>query len=104
MAFTALLDANVLYSAPLRDLLLQIAVAKLFRARWSDAIHDEWIRAATRAKPDTPSTKWAALRSLMDAHVEDCLVIGFEPLIDPYPFQTRTTGTSSRPQSKAVRM
>ena len=33
MAFTALLDANVLYPAPLRDLLLQIAVTKLFRAR-----------------------------------------------------------------------
>ena len=28
MAFTALLDANVLYPAPLRDLLLQLTTAK----------------------------------------------------------------------------
>lgn len=31
--YTALLDANVLYPAPLRDLLLQLAVTDLFRAR-----------------------------------------------------------------------
>ena len=53
MTVTALLDANVLYPAPLRDLLLQLAVAKLFRARWTDTIHDEWIGAAGRVRPQT---------------------------------------------------
>lgn len=82
MAFAALFDANVLYPAPLRDLLLQLAVTKLFRARWTDAIHDEWTRAAVRNRPDIEPAKWASLRKLMDAHAEDCLVTGFEPLID----------------------
>lgn len=44
MKFTAVLDANVLYPAPLRDLLMRLAVTDLFAARWTERIHDEWIR------------------------------------------------------------
>lgn len=82
MAFTALFDANVLFPAPLRDLLLQLATTKLFRARWSNAIHEEWMRTAKKARPDIPDTNWDELRRLMDAHAEDCLVTDFEPLIE----------------------
>ena len=82
MAFTALIDANVLYSAPIRDVLLQLATAKLFRARWSCSIHNEWIRAATANRPDIDPARWTRLRNLMDAHAEDCIVTGYEPLID----------------------
>lgn len=41
--YTVLLDANVLYPAPMRDLLLQLYVTDLFKARWSVDIHREWI-------------------------------------------------------------
>jgi hypothetical protein len=41
--FTALYDACVLYPAPLRDLLMELAQTGLFRARWTDEIHKEWI-------------------------------------------------------------
>lgn len=34
-------DACVLYPAPLRDLLMQLAVPDIFRARWTDQIHEE---------------------------------------------------------------
>jgi len=37
----ALYDANVLYPAPLRDLLIRLARAGVVSARWSDEIHDE---------------------------------------------------------------
>jgi hypothetical protein len=40
MAFTALYDACVLYPAPLRDLLMQLALSGRFRAKWTNAIHD----------------------------------------------------------------
>ena len=40
----AVLDANVLYPAPLRDFLLRMAEADLFSPKWSDEIQDEWIR------------------------------------------------------------
>jgi hypothetical protein len=39
--YTALLDANILFPAPMRDLFLQLAVTDLFRARWSADIHRE---------------------------------------------------------------
>ena len=34
--YTALLDANVLYPAPVRDLCLQLAVTDLFNAKWTE--------------------------------------------------------------------
>ena len=45
----ALYDACVLYPAPLRDLLMHLALTGLFRARWTDRIHDQWIRAVCDA-------------------------------------------------------
>jgi len=38
-------DANVLYPFHLRNLLIQCAVDRLVAARWTDEIHEEWIRA-----------------------------------------------------------
>jgi hypothetical protein len=40
----ALLDANVLYSNNLRNLLLQLAQNDVFDARWSERIEQEWLR------------------------------------------------------------
>lgn len=40
----ALLDANVLYSNHLRNLLLQMAQNDLFEARWTMLIEQEWLR------------------------------------------------------------
>lgn len=33
----------MLYPAPLRDLLMRLALTDLYRARWTDMIHAEWI-------------------------------------------------------------
>lgn len=43
--FTVLYDANVLYPAVLRDLLMRLALTDLYRAKWSDDIHEEWMRS-----------------------------------------------------------
>jgi predicted nucleic acid-binding protein len=80
--FTAFLDASVLYPAPLRDLLLELAVADLYRAKWSDAVHDEWIRAILRNRPDLTRAQLERTRDLMNAHARDALVTDFELLID----------------------
>jgi hypothetical protein len=50
--FTVVYDACVLYPAPLRDLLMRLALTDLYRARWSDQIHEEWITAVLRNRPD----------------------------------------------------
>ena len=77
----ALLDANVLYPAPMRDLLLQLVVSNLFRARWSADIHREWIDALSRNEPHRDRAALERTRDLMDRAVRDCLVTGYEPLV-----------------------
>jgi hypothetical protein len=74
-------DACVLYPAPLRDLLMQLAVADLFQARWTDEIQDEWVRNVLSDRPDIRPASLARCRELMDRHVPDCLVVGYEALI-----------------------
>jgi predicted nucleic acid-binding protein len=73
-------DACVLYSAPLRDLLLQLAMTDLVRARWTDEIHEEWIRNVLRNRPDLTLAKLQRTRELMDTNVLDCLVHGYNHL------------------------
>ena len=77
----AFLDASVLYPAPLRDLLLELAVSDCYRAKWSNAVHAEWIRALLRDRPDIEAARLERTRQLMDAHVRDALVSGFEDLV-----------------------
>jgi predicted nucleic acid-binding protein len=79
--FTAFYDASVLYPAPLRDLLMHLAVTDLFRAKWSDRVHDEWIESLLRKRPDLARERLEKTRRLMDAHVRDCLVENYEGLI-----------------------
>lgn len=79
--YTALLDANVLYPAPLRDVFLQLAVSDLFKARWSADIHREWIQAILRNDPGRDRAALERTRDLMDRATRDSLVSGYEPLI-----------------------
>ena len=81
-SFTALYDACVLYPAPLRDLLMQLAVAELYNARWTDRIHDEWISNLLKNRIDLTADMLHRTRTLMNSNVRDCLVEGYEPLID----------------------
>lgn len=81
MSYTALLDANVLYPAPLRDVFLQLAVADLFQAKWSADIHREWIDALLRNEPQRDRAALERTRDLMDKATRDCVVVGYEPLI-----------------------
>ena len=41
--YTALLDANVLYSVAISDALMEVAATGIYAAKWSKAIDDEWI-------------------------------------------------------------
>lgn len=79
--FTVVFDACVLYPAPLRDLLLELSTEGIFRARWTDQIHDEWIRHVLANNPRLTPAQLARTRTLMNQAVPDCLVTGYEPLI-----------------------
>jgi predicted nucleic acid-binding protein len=79
--YTALLDANILFPAPMRDLFLQLAVTDLFRAKWSADIHREWIEALLSREPHRDRHALEQTRDRMDAAIRDCLVTGYETLI-----------------------
>jgi predicted nucleic acid-binding protein len=79
--FTAFYDANVLYPAELRNLLMHLALAGLFRATWSNGVHEEWIEALLRKRPDLTRVKLERTRMLMDKYATDALVTGYEDLI-----------------------
>ena len=81
MSFVVVYDACVLYPAPLRDLLLELAISELFAAKWTEMIHDEWIRSLLRSRPELEE-RLQNTRRLMNEAVPDSLVENFEPLID----------------------
>ena len=60
---------------------MYLAGADLFRPRWTDAIHAEWMRNLLDDRPDIAPKKADRIRDLMNAHVPDCLVTGYEDTI-----------------------
>lgn len=80
-SFSAVYDACVLYPAPLRDLLMHLAMTDLFRAKWTEQIHDEWTRNVQASRPDLNPEQLQRTRQLMNMATRDCLVDGYEYLI-----------------------
>jgi predicted nucleic acid-binding protein len=79
--YTALLDANVLYGRLLRDVLLSLADAHLYSAKWSADIRDEWMRNLIANRPETQDSVRSVATAMEDA-IPDCLVTGYEHLIE----------------------
>lgn len=78
----ALLDANVLYPAPLRDFFMWQAANGVFAARWTDEIHEEWIENLLIDRPELSRERLRRTRELMDRHVDGVPVTGYGRLID----------------------
>src|SRR5690606_37512917 len=75
-------DANVLYPAPLRDLLVRIGMTGVVRVKWTDEILDEVFRNILANRPDLTMEKLARTRSLMNGAIRDVQVDGYQSLID----------------------
>lgn len=71
-------DACVLYPAPLRDLLVRIAVKGIVLVRWSDEILDECFRAILSRRPDLDMSALARTRELMTEVLPHSLVTDYE--------------------------
>jgi predicted nucleic acid-binding protein len=78
---TVVYDACVLYPAPLRSFLMYLALTDVFHAKWTEEIHQEWMRNVLKDHPDITRKQVERIRELMNAHVRDCLVTGYESLI-----------------------
>lgn len=84
--FSVILDACVLYPAVVRDATMRLALTDLFKARWTDDIHNEWITALLRETNDDGTQRYKEevlyrTRDLMDKGVRDAKVTGYEYLI-----------------------
>jgi hypothetical protein len=82
VAFVVIYDACVLYPNVTRDVLIRVAMGGTVRARWTDLILDETFRSIRENRPDLDPAKLHRTRELMCEAVPDCLVTGYEPLID----------------------
>lgn len=79
--FTAIFDACVLYPAPLRDLLLSVALTDQFRAKWTRDIQDEWVRNLLKNREDLDASKLQHTVDEMCRAVPDCMVEGYQAII-----------------------
>jgi predicted nucleic acid-binding protein len=80
--FTVIYDSCVLYPSRLRSLLMHLALSDLYRARWTESIHEEWMRSVCNDYPDITRRDVERTRDLMNAHALDALITGYERLID----------------------
>ena len=79
--FSVIYDACVLYPAGLRDTLMRLALTDLFKARWTDQIHDEWIGNLAE-KNQFSLEHLHKVRDMIDANVRYAKVTNYDYLID----------------------
>ena len=70
------LDANVLYSACCRDLLVEADLAGLAACRWSEGVLSEVGRALRRARPDLPESALQRTFTLLSLACPHALNVG----------------------------
>lgn len=81
MAFTAVFDASVLEASATRDLLLQLAQMAIYRGRWTEKTIEELEHTLVTQRPSMVG-RLGPLRRLMRETVRDCMVTGYEDLIE----------------------
>lgn len=67
---------------------MHLALTDMFNARWTDRIHEEWIRNVLKNRPDLQREQLEHTRKLMDTKVREPKVVGYEsliPLLDNLP-------------------
>jgi predicted nucleic acid-binding protein len=78
---SVLLDANVLYPAPIADLLLRLGELDLFQPRWSADILTEHRRTFLRLRPDLGAAKVDRLLRALERAFPDARIDDYEHLI-----------------------
>lgn len=80
--FIVVLDANILYQAPIRDLLLRLAEspAEMFQVRWSEEIVEEATRNLIKDNRMDDSQA-ASFKNCLYGAFEDAYVDGYKELI-----------------------
>jgi len=77
----AVLDANILFSAPVRDYLLHLAELKMFIPKWTETIHEEWMGSLIKFRRDISPDSLNAAKIAMNIAFPDANVGGFDQII-----------------------
>jgi predicted nucleic acid-binding protein len=105
-SFTALLDANILYPAPLRDFLLRLAAANLHKPKWTDRIQEEWIRNLLLNRQDLKRETLERTKDAMNTAFPDANVTQYESLVDglslPDPDDRHVLAAAIRGQADVI--
>ena len=76
-----MLDACVLYSLPLTDLLLRLSSAEFFQVRWSEEIHQEWISNVLINDPNQSRERLERRRNVMNSFYDRAVVGEYQHMI-----------------------
>lgn len=79
--FVAVLDANVLYSAPLRDFLLRLAETGLYKPKWTNEMQEEWMRNLLLKRPDLAKDQLKRAQEAMDSAFPDANITRYKSMI-----------------------
>jgi len=79
---SAVLDACVLYPVGLRDTLLNVAEAGLFRVLWTEEIRAETTRNIVRDTPGLTAEHLEKTFTAMRRAFPDAMISGYEPLVE----------------------
>lgn len=83
MPFIVVFDANVLYPAPLRDLLVRLGRTHLCQVKWTRQILDECFRNIAKQRPDLQPERLLRSREVLEQRaILDVFVTGHEDLIE----------------------
>lgn len=78
---TAILDACVLYPAPVRDLLLHLASFDLYQPKWTKKIQQEWKRSLLKNRPDLKDRQLENTINEMDKAFPNAEIQRYQSLI-----------------------
>jgi len=74
----AVLDACVLYSAMMRDILLNLAEQGIYEPKWSKTIENEWLRNLLKNRPDLKEENLKRTIRFMNQKFKDANVTDFD--------------------------
>lgn len=79
-----LIDACVLYRQILRDLLLNLALQKLYLPKWSPGIQNEWVKTYFQKYPEADKAIPLLIVERMNTKFPDAEVVGYASDIEKY--------------------
>lgn len=77
----AVLDACILYSPSLRGLFMHLTQQEVFQPKWTETIHEEWMRNVLANRPDLVPLRIERTRQKMDDYGGVWQCPGYEAII-----------------------